>query len=447
MAFLGRLRAPEQRRLAAVVGAAVITGGVAVVAIGDIESPSGSSPLSNRIEAESLASAGADDPDGALAYGRDGATLVPSDDGAGGSVTASTTGGSATTSTVGEIVVLAVPDEDDPDATSTSADATSTSDGSTSDGSTGEASTSSTAGAAAAADSTSTTSRNSTSSTRRTTTTRDSSSTTRATTTTTRATTSTTRATTTTTRPPTTTTEAPTTTTTRPPTTTTSAGNSCSSGAEFELIMRDDFNGSSIGGQWHTWGSGNNNGFGPRRLQNLTVSNGRLLLEAYMDNGTLYSAGMNHNHAQTYGKYRFRVRTDVDPNKVMSGVILTWPASGAHPRDGENNIYETLPHESSPTRDPFYSFIHKPYGSKSDQEYKIWRADGAQWQTMTMEWTPSRITITRDGGESWTVNETGADLIPDVPHRFHIQLDAWAHSMSGRVTMEVDFAEVYKYCG
>jgi hypothetical protein len=131
----------------------------------------------------------------------------------------------------------------------------------------------------------------------------------------------------------------------------------------------------------------------------------------------------------------------------MSGVVLTWPASNVHPRDGENNMYETLPHQDSPTRNPFYTFIHKPFGGTGDQEYKIWRADAAQWQTMTMEWTPDRITVTRDGGETWTVNETGADLIPDVPHRFHMQLDAFQPSISSQVTMQVDFAEVYRYCG
>ena len=40
-----------------------------------------------------------------------------------------------------------------------------------------------------------------------------------------------------------------------------------------------------------------------------------------------------------------------------------------------------------------------------------------------------------------------ADLIPDVPHQFHIQLDATDTSISGSVTMEVDDAGVYRYRG
>jgi hypothetical protein len=67
-----------------------------------------------------------------------------------------------------------------------------------------------------------------------------------------------------------------------------------------------------------------------------------------------------------------------------------------------------------------------------------------------MEWTPDRITISRNGSgssDSWTVNETSADLIPDVAHRLHLQLDARESSMSGSVRMQIDFAEVWDYCG
>lgn len=353
------------------------------------------------------------------------------------------------------LLSLAVPgDEDEESTTSTTEATTSTSDGASTTSDPSSTRSSSALEVSTTADGTGTTGRSSTTANRRTTTTAsDSTSTSRRTTTTgsaptttvqrttTSRVTSTTRATTTT-QP--TTTARPT--TTRP--TTTQAGNSCATGAEFELIMRDDFNGSSIGGQWLQWDqSTGNRGNGRRMASALSVANGQLTIAAQMENGTLISGGMNHTVAQTYGRYRVRVRTDVDPSRAMSGVVLTWPASNVHPRDGENNMYETLPHQDSPTRNPFYTFIHKPFGGTGDQEYKIWRADAAQWQTMTMEWTPDRISVTRDGGETWTVNETGADLIPDVPHRFHIQLDAFQSSISSRVTMQIDFAEVYRYCG
>ncbi|MGH1488776.1 MAG: glycoside hydrolase family 16 protein [Acidimicrobiales bacterium] len=250
----------------------------------------------------------------------------------------------------------------------------------------------------------------------------------------------------TTTRPPTTTTTttAP---TTAPPTTT---GNTCASNGEFERVLRDDFNGSSISGNWAQYHSSGNSGYGLRRHSANSVSNGNLVITAAMENGTLVSGGMSSNINQKYGKYVARVRTDKDPTEATSGVLLTWPTSGVHPRDGENNFYETL---KNGARTPFYSFIHKPFGSKSDQEYYEHHADGSQWQLMTMEWTPSRITIKREGpggssySDVWVVNETSADLIPDVSHHMTIQLDAKAHSMGDPVRMEVDFVEIYKYCG
>ncbi|MEM7326477.1 MAG: glycoside hydrolase family 16 protein [Actinomycetota bacterium] len=293
--------------------------------------------------------------------------------------------------------------------------------------------------------------------------------TTTATTTTTRPTTVTTASTTTTTTAPatstttttqpatstTTTTQPPTTTTTtQPPTTTTTAPpnpGTCASGGEFERLLRDDFNGSSLGSHWSPYYSAGNAGYGLRRPSAISVQNGRMVITARMENGSLVSGGMEHLYNQQYGKYRFRVRTDNDPSRSLSGVVLTWPQSDAHPRDGENNIYETLVQTAN--RDPFFTFIHKPYGTTHDQEYYEHHADGSQFQVMTMEWTPDRITITREGPgrdgnwDSWTVNETSADLIPDNPHKLTIQLDAWQHSMTGTVRMEVDWVEVYRYCG
>ena len=411
-----------------VAAVAVLVGGAVVVGVGGEDDPEATNTL---IQAEVAESADGPAMANALALRRDDSDLASriigrDDPSASSSTTTSTTTTSvpetsseATTST-SALVVEADPAGNNKNGPSSTVGRQTTS-------STGNSSTSTTEA----------TSTSTTSSTATTTSTRPGSS-------------SSTTGSTTTTRPTTTTTTRPTTTTTQPTTTTTrGSGNSCASGAEFERIMRDDFNGSSVGSQWLVWDQDTGNaGNGRRMASQLSVSNGRLLIEAEMVNGSLHSGGMNHTHAQTYGKYRFRVRTDVDPSRAMSGVILTWPTSDNHLRDGENNAYETLPHQDSPTRNPFYSFIHKPFAANAgQQEYKIWRADASQWQTITMEWTPSRISITRDGGETWTVNETSADLVPDVPHRFHIQLDAFKQSISGRVTMEVDYAEVYRYCG
>lgn len=231
----------------------------------------------------------------------------------------------------------------------------------------------------------------------------------------------------------------------------TPVGVTCAAGAEFESIFRDDFDGSELGNDWSVYNGSGNAGFGLRRPSAVTVADGRLIITADMQNDSLVSGGIALGLSQAYGKYVFRVRTDDDPTQAMSGEVLTWPTSGIHPRDGENNIYSTL--VQTPSRTPFYSFIHKPFGSASDQVYFEHNADGAQFQTMTMEWTPNRISITRQGpggnqdSETFVLQETAEDLIPDVAHHPAIQLDAWKHSVAGPIRLEVDWVEVHRYCG
>ncbi len=269
-------------------------------------------------------------------------------------------------------------------------------------------------------------------------------------TTTTLPTTTTTLATTTTTEPTTTTLA---TTTTEATTTTTAArsAGTCDSSGEFERVFRDDFNGSSLSGSWTQFGGGGYRGNGTRSSSALSVEGGRLIITADMVNGGLVSGGISHRHYQQYGKYVFRIRTDDDPSSAMSGVALTWPQSDDNRVDGENNIYETL--ANAVDRNPFYSFIHEPNGGVGDQKRFVHNADGSQFQTMTMEWTPDKISVTRSGPggsvttETQTLNETSADLIPDNPHRLSFQLDAYKNTVSQAVTMEVDWVEVHKYCG
>lgn len=216
-------------------------------------------------------------------------------------------------------------------------------------------------------------------------------------------------------------------------------------------MFRDDFNGDKVSSSWRQYHSPGNAGFGLRRESAITVENGRLIMTAQMVDGELVSGGMAHRYDQTYGKYVFRVRVDADPDLATSAVVLTWPESEEHPRDGENNIYESLNYDVN--RDPFFTVIHKPYGAVNDHIVHNHNADGTQFQTMTMEWRPDGITITREGPgyagsfERWVQPETDEDWIPDVAHHLTIQLDAWKYSISAPVRMEVDFAEVYQYCG
>ncbi len=212
-------------------------------------------------------------------------------------------------------------------------------------------------------------------------------------------------------------------------------------GAVFRLASLDDFDGAEVDtGNWYLYDSEGNAGYGLRRPSAITTRDGRLVITARMEGDALVSGGMAHDLAQTYGRWEFRVRTDPDPSAATSGVVLTWPASGNWPVDGENDIYET---GTSPTRFPFSTFIH--FGADNDQEHLVHGADGTQWHDMAMEWTPEAIVIFRDG--QWAGRIANPDAVPHVPHHLTIQLDAWADRMGDPVAMEVDWVRVYRYEG
>jgi beta-glucanase (GH16 family) len=208
-----------------------------------------------------------------------------------------------------------------------------------------------------------------------------------------------------------------------------------------KLVFEDDFDGTTLNtANWSPYNSAGNAGNGLRRSSALSLDgDGHLVITAGMTDGQIVSGGMSNKLNLTYGYFEFRVRTDPDPTGTMSGVVLTWPQSGRWPDDGENDIYET--NEAVNTRWPFYSFVH--YGSTNKQYYFRHDADGAQWHTMAMDWSPDAIRIYRDGALVWTVDDKAA--IPDVAHHLCIQLDAKAtRTLTTPVRMYVDQVRIYQ---
>ncbi|MDH3683320.1 MAG: glycoside hydrolase family 16 protein [Acidimicrobiia bacterium] len=225
----------------------------------------------------------------------------------------------------------------------------------------------------------------------------------------------------------------------------TTSSTTCS-GVTWDPVLDEQFNGSAFDtGTWQPYDSVGNAGFGLRSPSALSVSGGLLNITAQMLDGTLVSGGMRHAISQQYGRYEFRVRTDQDPSEATSGVILTLPSSNVHPRDGENDIYETL--GAPGDRREFYSFIHKPFGTAGDQDQTVHPTSAASWHTMAMEWTPSWIKLYRDGSLVKTIDETAADLIPDNPHYLAVQLDATSDTVAANITMQIDYVKVWSYGG
>jgi len=207
------------------------------------------------------------------------------------------------------------------------------------------------------------------------------------------------------------------------------------------LVFEDDFDGTTLNtASWSPYNSAGHAGHGLRRPSAITVSNGKLVVTARMVDGKLVSGGMSNRLNRTYGRYEFRVRTDVDPTGTMSGVLLTWPKHQWSPQFTENDIYETG--KATGTRWPFRTFIH--YGtSGTTQRYFVHKADASQWHTMVMDWRPSSLKIYRDGELVWTVTDTA--VIPDVLHHLAIQLDARAtRTLTTAVRMYVDYVRIYR---
>jgi beta-glucanase (GH16 family) len=205
-------------------------------------------------------------------------------------------------------------------------------------------------------------------------------------------------------------------------------------------VFEDNFSGSALGKRWSRYYSAGNGDNGLRRPSSIALDRkGHLVITARMAGGEIVSGGMAARHAQAYGRYEFRVRTEPDPSGTMSGVVLTWPARGEWPAAGENDIYETG--AAADTRLPFHSYIH--YDASNRQHEFTHRASAARWHRMVMDWRRSAIKIYRDGRLVWTV--TDRDAIPDGPHFLAMQLDATADRALARpVRMYVDYVRVYR---
>lgn len=206
----------------------------------------------------------------------------------------------------------------------------------------------------------------------------------------------------------------------------------------WELVFQDDFNGTGVDlSAWSLYNSPGNAGFGLRRPEAFSVSEGNLLVTATMKDGKIVSGGMAHKINYKFGKFEFRVKADPDSSEATSAVVLTWPQSENWPLDGENDIYETL---TSANRNPFHTYIH--YSAENKTVHFQHNADGAQWHVMAMEWTWEKIVILRDGVVVWKLTDINA--IPAVAHHLCIQLDAFKTSMTGTVKMYVDWVKIYK---
>jgi hypothetical protein len=210
--------------------------------------------------------------------------------------------------------------------------------------------------------------------------------------------------------------------------------------ASSTLRFEDNFNGSSLDvTKWAAYVSAGHARNGLRRASAFSVADGNLVLTAKMVDGQIVSGGMKYREDFAYGRYVFRVRTEVDPTGTMSGVVMTWPKYQRSPEVTETDIYETG--AGLNTRTPFRTFVH--YGRSNSQQYFVHKADASQWHVMEMDWRAKSLKIYRDGNLVWTI--TNATYIPDVVHHVSIQLDArYNRKLTRPVRMFMDYIRVYR---
>ena len=211
-------------------------------------------------------------------------------------------------------------------------------------------------------------------------------------------------------------------------------------GVSPQLLYSDDFSGTQLDPAWSVYSGPGNAGYGLRSPSAISVDGqGHLVITASMQNGVVVSGGIASRTNQIYGRVEVRVRTTADPSGTTSGVVLTWPQSENWPTDGESDMYETL---ANPSRDYFQSAIH--YSSTNQQILFRSNVDATQWHTIIMDWTPSTISLYRDGVLIGTTSDPA--VVPHVPQHLCLQLDAVnANKLIEPVDMYVDYVKVYSF--
>lgn len=172
--------------------------------------------------------------------------------------------------------------------------------------------------------------------------------------------------------------------------------------------------------------------------------------------GLVVSGGAKLRFPQTYGRYTVRVRVEPDPDDVTSGVVLLWPESNQHPRDGEIDILESW--RDRRTRSPVESNLHwlrpgaqPPYDLSDDEKTGLSHpgTDGTTWHVFDLEWREDLISVAVDGGPPMVLS-TDPARIADWNMEPTVQLDSFdaRHRpgqqpvLTGSVTMFVDFLAI-----
>ncbi|ANY10864.1 glycoside hydrolase family 16 protein [Pseudonocardia sp. HH130630-07] len=200
-----------------------------------------------------------------------------------------------------------------------------------------------------------------------------------------------------------------------------------------EPKVADEFEGTSISGDWNAYDGPGHGGNGRRTPDAISVADGQLTITG-SENGD--AGGMAWSpHSQQYGRWEGCAQSLPGAGSLHT-LFLLWPTAENWPEGGEVDFMEI----SDGTRQKVEGFLH--YGSDNSQTQGSVQVDATQWHAFAVEWTPDKITYLVDGKPWFTDDDTSHN--PPGPMHLTIQLDYFGGDASGGAAMHVDWVRQYE---
>lgn len=196
-------------------------------------------------------------------------------------------------------------------------------------------------------------------------------------------------------------------------------------GHTWELIKRDDFDGSEVDDrEWNVYDDLATNDVSRWSPDNVTVANGelRIIARGKDPSGAGNEAGglcwCRAGGNRTYGMWRVRAR--LEPSLGYGQAFLLWPKSERWPDDGELDFGEV----PKPWKDEVHGTIHWGTMQSHESDGASHRADLTQWHTYTVVWRPDLVRFYLDDVLFYDSTTRPVDVdVPDKPMHLALQVE------------------------
>jgi hypothetical protein len=204
-------------------------------------------------------------------------------------------------------------------------------------------------------------------------------------------------------------------------------------------VLSDDFNGTQLdASKWQVYeapDASTHRGI----AAGTHVSGGRLVLVGGVYGGQDQGAGVISRHAQTFGRWEARIRSD--PGAGYSATAFLWPVHMGDPEFAEIDFAEIL----GADRRSGGVFVH--HGRDDRQVQRTIRADFTKWHTMAVDWLPDHVTFWMDGKKAWTYTGSFVPKLSMMQLYLRNEMRAGFHrtdTTPKRIAMQVDWIRVYR---